>query len=68
MRRAVLDGPPLPTTLMQRPPNAETEIPQLADKPAHVRPAAYVCRGSACSAPVFSAPDLTQLLQEGAPA
>ena len=68
MRRAVLDGPPLPTTLMQRPPNAETEIPQLADKPAHPRPAAYVCRGSACSAPVFSAADLTQLLREGAPA
>ncbi len=68
MRRAVLDGPPLPAILMQRPPDAETEIPQLADKPAHPRPAAYVCRGSACSAPVFSAADLAQLLREGAPA
>ena len=68
MRRAALDGPPLPTMLMQRAPDAETEIPQLADKPAHARPAAYVCSGSACSAPVFSAADLTELLREGAPA
>ena len=56
---------PMPALLTQRPPDAD---PQLADKPAHARPAAYVCRGSACSAPVFSAADLTELLREGAPA
>ena len=66
MRRLVLDGPPLPAVLMQRDPAAPTEIPQLADKPIHDRPAAYVCRGMACSAPVFSPEDFAGLLQEGA--
>ena len=67
MRRAALQGPPAPTVVMQRAAGAETAIPQLADKPAHDRAAAYVCRGTACSAPVFSAGDLTRLLEEGAP-
>ena len=67
MRRAALQGPPMPTVVMQRTGGAETAIPQLADKPAHDRAAAYVCRGMACSAPVFTADDLTRLLEEGAP-
>ena len=68
MRRLTLRGAAQPTTLMQRRRNAETIIPQLADKPGvDARATAYVCRGFACSAPVHNSAELAALLAEPPP-
>ncbi len=65
MRRLVQRDAAQPTALMERRAEAETVVPQLADKPgAEGRATAYVCRGFACSAPVHSAAELAALLAD----
>ena len=66
--RVVWDGPPGPTLLMQSAGADATAIPQLQGKtPLNGAPAAYVCHGLACSAPVTTPDALRELLAAGPP-
>ncbi len=65
---AVRDGPPRNTILMRHISGEPSEVPQLEGKVSiDGAPTAYVCHGFACSAPVTSAGELTELLQAGLP-
>ena len=68
MRRDLWSGPPRPMVVMRRS-NAETLVPQLADKMQQSgKPTAYVCQSFACSAPVHTAANLRQIIDEPLPA
>ncbi len=70
--RAVWEGPPGPTLVMRHAPaagRAESAVPQLQGKtPLDGAPAAYVCHGFACSAPVTTPEALRGLLASDPPA
>ncbi|MCY3919383.1 MAG: thioredoxin domain-containing protein [Chloroflexi bacterium] len=70
--RAVWDGPPGPTLVIRHTPAAgreESAVPQLQGKtPLDGAPAAYVCHGFACSAPVTTPEALRGLLASDLPA
>jgi uncharacterized protein YyaL (SSP411 family) len=66
--RAVWEGAPRSTILMQREPGAGSVVPQLEGKePVDGKATAYVCHGFACSAPVTTVEALRQLLAAGVP-
>ena len=67
MRRDLWSGPPRPMVLMQRTSEA-TIVPQLVDKTLQQgSPTAYVCQQFACSAPVHSSGELSQILRDPLP-
>ena len=67
MRRDLWSGPPHPMVLMQRTSEA-TIVPQLVDKALQQgSPTAYVCQQFACSAPVHSSGELSQILRDPLP-